>query len=164
VVIPYRRLGTANRSHLQGSRNPRKSDVLALEYGPDRSRNVRNYHCTLRYFPEKCRSRRNIRLPTFWDLQPVLFIKVGPTGYPEVSIKTTDMLRNIPEERRSQLQRVWKLRSLKSTCHSFYKQASTTPPRLIATALLLHRQAGESLLVPEIKNDVFPARQGVWTP
>jgi len=59
----------------------------------------------------------------FGDLQSVLFFKVGPIGYPEVSIKTTDMLRNIVEEGRSGLQRVWNLRSLRSACHSFYEQA-----------------------------------------
>ena len=31
-------------------------------------------------------------------------------GYPEASVKTTNMLRNILEERRSRLQRVWNLR------------------------------------------------------
>jgi hypothetical protein len=60
----------------------------------------------------------------FWDLQSAIFFKVGPIGSPEVSVKTTDMLHNIPEERRSRLQRVWNLRSLRNACcHSSYEQA-----------------------------------------
>ena len=49
VVIPYRRLGTACRSHLQWSRNSRIPDPLKM--GPETW--VRNCHFTLRYIPKE---------------------------------------------------------------------------------------------------------------
>ena len=59
VVIPYRRLGTTDRSHIQRSRNSKNSlDFLIFEDGTDRfSRNVgKELHSKLHNTPEEHRS------------------------------------------------------------------------------------------------------------
>jgi hypothetical protein len=49
MVIPYRLLGTMYRSHLQGSRNPRRNET-----------SVKVYHSKLRNSPEERRSKKKI--------------------------------------------------------------------------------------------------------
>ena len=162
MVIYYRHFGTTCRSHLQGSRNPRKSDFLTLEYGPDWSRNVGNYHYAP-LFPRKVQVSKKYLLTDVLGPPVGPINKVGPIGYSEASVKTTNVLRNIPEERRSGLQRLLELAIRREKCLSPVLGTNVTACAgpLLATALLLYRQAEASHLVPEIKTDVFPSRRGV---
>jgi hypothetical protein len=65
VVIPYRRLGTTYRSHLQGSRSPsriassRNSWPFKMEPIRRTETSVKDNHSTLRNTSEECRSNNN---------------------------------------------------------------------------------------------------------
>jgi hypothetical protein len=61
MVVSYRRFGTTRRSHLQGSSSPRRLPgtlryAVIQEWCTPLSRNVGNYHFTLRKVPEEQRS------------------------------------------------------------------------------------------------------------
>jgi hypothetical protein len=78
VVIVYRRLGTAYRSHLQGSRSPRIKGLRdnwkigglrrPLKVGPMRcpETSVKDYHSTLRNIPEERRCSTDMACPDVW--------------------------------------------------------------------------------------------------
>ena len=60
VVIPYRRFGTINWSHPQGSRNKKRLLKMGMIGCPETS--VRNCHYLLRNYPEQCSSQFDHRI------------------------------------------------------------------------------------------------------
>jgi len=116
VVIPYRHFGTTYLSHLHWSRNPRRKDLRSALFCDMIQHMVVILY---RHFGKNCWS--HLRGQEILEERISWFLKMVLTGCPKMSVrKYHHMLRNTPEQHRSQLAKLFPAIMEIRMCHCIH--------------------------------------------